>query len=57
MLFRSKCDLEVLQVGLALFFQDKGPSIGGARSKRRLSPRLDVFQFLENHGGCGWFGL
>ena len=51
------CDLEVLQVELGSFFQDKGPSVGGERNKLRLSPRLAVFQFLENQGGCGLFGL
>ena len=39
-------DLEFLQVRLALFFQDKGPSVGGQINRTRLSPYLVVFQML-----------
>ena len=42
-----ECDLEVLQVGLASFFQDKGPSVGGERNKHHLSPHLVVFSFRK----------
>ena len=50
-------DLMVLQEGLALFFQNEGPGMGGERNKRCLSHRLAIFQFLENHRGFGLFWL
>ena len=50
-------DLEVLQDGLAPFFQDEGPSMEGDRKKPCLSPRLAVFQILVVHGGVRLFGF
>ena len=31
--------------------------MGGERNKRRLSPRLAIFQILENQGDCELFGF
>ena len=42
---------------MALVFQDEGFGMGGERNKRRLSPRLAVFQILENQEVVDYFGL
>ena len=42
---------------VALFFQDEGPSMGGERNKRHLSPRLAVFQILEKQRLGGLFSF
>ena len=49
-------DLKVLQVGLASFFQDKGPGMGGERNKRRLSPRLALFKFWKTREVVDYLG-
>ena len=49
--------LKFLQVGLALFFQNVGPGMGGEGNKRCLSPYLAIFQFLESKCMFGLFSL
>ena len=47
----------ILKRGFDGLFRDEGLGVGGERNKCRLSLRSAIFQFLENRGLCGLFGL